>query len=115
MKIPSRLIPLVEDGIIDEVIGQVKSGKEADVFTVRVGEEIRCAKVYKEANNRSFRQAVQYQEGRKAQSSRDARAMAKRTHHGKKEAEASWMNAEVKALNVLSAAGLRVPEPFGLF
>jgi len=115
MKIPPRLIPLVEDGIIDEVVGQVKSGKEADVFIVRVGEEIRCAKVYKEANNRSFRQAVQYQEGRKAQGSRNARAMAKRTQYGKKEAEASWMNAEVKALNTLSAAGLRVPEPFGLF
>jgi len=115
MKIPSRLLPLVDDGIIDEVLGQVKSGKEADVFTVRIGEDIRCAKVYKEANNRSFRQAVQYQEGRKAQSSRDARAMAKRSQYGKKEAESSWMNAEVKALNVLSAAGLRVPQPFGLF
>ncbi|MDB5106170.1 MAG: family serine kinase [Fibrobacteres bacterium] len=115
MKIPSRLIPLVEDGIIDEVLGQVRSGKEADVFIVRVGEEIRCAKVYKEANNRSFRQAVQYQEGRKVQNSRSARAMSKRTNYGQKEAETSWINAEVEALNKLSAAGIRVPMPFGFF
>ncbi len=115
MKIPSRLIPLVEDGIIDEVIGQVKSGKEADVFIVRVGEEIRCAKVYKEANNRSFRQAVQYQEGRTVQNSRSARAMSKRTRYGQKEAENSWITAEVEALHKLSAAGIRVPRPFGFF
>lgn len=115
MKIPPRLIPLVEDGIIDEVIGQVRSGKEADVFIVRVGEEIRCAKVYKEAKNRSFRQAVQYQEGRTVQNSRSARAMSKRTRYGQKEAESSWINAEVEALNKLAAAGLRVPKPFGFF
>ena len=115
MKIPSRLIPLVEDGIIDEVLGQVKSGKEADVFIVRIGDEVRCAKVYKEANNRSFRQAVQYQEGRTVRNSRSARAMSKRTNYGQKEAEASWINAEVEALNVLSAAGIRVPKPFGFF
>lgn len=115
MKIPAKLIPLVEDGVLDEVLGQVKSGKEADVFIVRVGEEIRCAKVYKEANNRSFRQAVQYQEGRQVKGSRDARAMAKRTGYGQKQAETSWMTAEVAALNTLSAAGLRVPQPFGLY
>jgi RIO kinase 1 len=115
MKIPEKLIPLVEDGVLDEVLGQIKSGKEADVFVVRVGEQIRCAKVYKDANNRSFRQAAQYQEGRQVKGSRTARAMAKRTGYGQKQAESSWMNAEVAALNVLSAAGLRVPEPFGLF
>jgi RIO kinase 1 len=115
MKIPARLIPLVEDGIIDEVLAQVKSGKEADVFVVRVGEAVRCAKVYKEANNRSFRQAVQYQEGRKVQNSRSSRAMSKRTKYGQKEAEASWINAEVEALNKLSAVGIRVPTPFGFF
>lgn len=115
MKIPSRLIPLVEDGIIEEVVAQVKSGKEADVFVVRIGDELRCAKVYKEANNRSFRQAVQYQEGRKVQNSRSARAMSKRTNYGQKEAENSWITAEVEALNKLAAAGLRVPKPFGFF
>ncbi len=115
MKIPPRLIPLIEDGIIDEVIGQVKSGKEADVFVVRTGEEVRCAKVYKEANNRSFRQSVQYQEGRKVQNSRSARAMGKRTNYGQKEAETSWISTEVAVLNTLSHAGLRVPQPFGFF
>lgn len=115
MKIPAKLSPLIEDGVIDEVLGQVKSGKEADVFIVRVGEEVRCAKVYKEANNRSFRQATQYQEGRQVKGSRDARAMAKRTGYGQKQAETSWMTAEVAALNTLSAAGLRVPRPFGLY
>jgi RIO kinase 1 len=115
MKIPARLIPLVEDGIIDEVLGQVKSGKEADVFVVRVGEETRCAKVYKEAIHRSFRQAAQYQEGRTVQNSRSARAMSRRSRYGQKEAENSWITAEVNALNTLSAAGLRVPRPFGFF
>ncbi|MBW8888453.1 MAG: serine protein kinase RIO [Fibrobacteres bacterium] len=115
MKIPSRLIPLVEDGIIDDVLGQVKSGKEADVFIVQVGDEVRCAKVYKEANQRSFRQAAVYQEGRKVQNSRSARAIAKSTRFGKKEAENSWISAEVAALNTLSAAGIRVPTPYGFF
>jgi RIO kinase 1 len=115
MKIPSKLLPLVEDGVIDEVLGQVKSGKEADVFLVRVGDSVRCAKVYKEANNRSFRQAVQYQEGRKVQNSRSARAMSKRTNYGQKEAEVSWITTEVAALNTLNAAGIRVPRPFGFF
>ena len=115
MKIPPRLLPLVDDGIIDEVIGQVRSGKEADVFIVRVGEEIRCAKVYKDANHRSFRQSVNYQEGRNVLNSRTARAMSKRSRYGQKQAEASWITAEVDALNKLSAAGLRVPKPFGFF
>ncbi|HLP42656.1 MAG TPA: PA4780 family RIO1-like protein kinase, partial [Fibrobacteria bacterium] len=115
MRIPPRLLPLVEDGIIDDVLAQVRSGKEAEVFVVRVGDDIRCAKVYKEAENRSFRQAAQYQEGRKARNSRTARAMGKRTRYGQKQAEASWIHAEVDALNTLSAAGIRVPRPFGFF
>jgi RIO kinase 1 len=115
MKIPPRLLPLVEDGIIDEVIGQVRSGKEADVFTVRVGSEIRCAKVYKEAIHRSFRQSVNYQEGRAVKNSRTARAQSRGSRFGQKEAETSWITAEVNALNALSAAGLRVPKPFGFF
>jgi|GEM_PF-267643 len=115
MKIPPRLLPLVEDGIVDEVLGQVKSGKEAEVFLVRIGEDIRCAKVYKDANVRSFRQAVQYQEGRKTQNSRSARAMSKRTNYGQKQAEKSWITAEVDALNLLSSKGIRVPKPFGFY
>ncbi len=115
MKIPARLLPLIEEGIIDEVVGQLKSGKEADVFIVRVGDDTRCAKVYKEANQRSFRQAAKYQEGRRVQNSRSGRAISKRTQYGQKASEASWLNAEVAALKVLSAAGLRVPTPFGLF
>jgi len=115
MKIPSRLLPLVEDGIIDEVLGQVRSGKEADVFMVRAGNEVRCAKVYKEAIHRSFRQSVNYQEGRRVQNSRSARAMSKRSAYGQKEAENSWITAEVEALITLSEAGIRVPKPFGFF
>ncbi len=115
MKVPARLLPLIEDGIIDEVIGEVKSGKEAQVYLVRCGEDIRCAKVYKDAINRSFKQAVQYQEGRKNQNSRTTRAMNKRSRFGQKEAEASWISAEVDALFKLTAAGVRVPKPFGFF
>ncbi|MEO7776608.1 MAG: PA4780 family RIO1-like protein kinase [Fibrobacteria bacterium] len=115
MKIPKRLAPLIEDGIIDAVVSEVKSGKEAQVYVVLCGEELRCAKVYKDANNRSFKQAVQYQEGRSVKNSRTARAIGKRSRFGQKEAEASWISAEVDALYKLTAAGVRVPKPFGFF
>ncbi len=112
MKVPKRLQPLLDDGFIDEVICQLMSGKEAQIFIVRCGDEIRCAKVFKEANQRSFKQAVQYQEGRSARNSRKNRAMSKKTKYGQKEQEAAWLNAEIDALRRLAAAGVRVPEPF---
>ncbi|MGV3628928.1 MAG: PA4780 family RIO1-like protein kinase [Betaproteobacteria bacterium] len=112
MKIPARLQPLVEDGLIDDVIRQLMSGKEATVFIVRCGAEIRCAKVYKEANKRSFRQAVDYTENRKTKNSRRARAMEKRTRYGRKAQEEAWQSAEVDALYRLAAAGVRVPVPY---
>lgn len=112
MKVPQRLQPLVDDGFIDEVICQLMSGKEAQIFVVRCGDETRCAKVFKEATQRSFKQAVQYQEGRAARNSRKNRAMSKKTKYGQKEQEAAWLNAEIEALQRLAAAGVRVPEPF---
>lgn len=112
MKIPARLASLVNDGLIDEVYYALMSGKEAQVFVVRANDEIRCAKVYKEANKRSFKQAVQYQEGRTVRNSRRARAMAKGTRYGQKEAEEAWLNAEVEALYRLADAGVRVPTPY---
>jgi RIO kinase 1 len=112
MKIPARLQPLVEDGLIDSVVRQLMSGKEAMVFVVRCGDEIRCAKVYKEANKRSFRQAVDYTENRKTKNSRRARAIEKRTRYGRKAQEEAWQSAEVDALYRLSAAGVRVPTPY---
>ena len=98
MKIPKRLQPLIEDGLIDGVVRQLMSGKEAMVFVVRCGDEMRCAKVYKEANKRSFRQAVDYTESRKTKNSRQARAMAKGTRYGRKAQEEAWQSAEVDAL-----------------
>jgi RIO kinase 1 len=115
MKTPKRLEPLVEDGLVDEVIRQLMSGKEAMVFVVRCGEEIRCAKVYKEANKRSFRQSVDYTEGRKVKNSRQARAMAKGSSYGRKAQEEAWQNAEVDALFRLAAANVRVPKPFNFY
>jgi RIO kinase 1 len=115
MKIPKRLIPLYEDGIIDEVISQLMSGKEATVFVVASGDEILCAKVYKEANKRSFKQAVTYVEGRKSKNSRRERAMEKGSKFGKKQQEEAWHNAEVDALYKLDEAGVRVPKPYGCF
>jgi len=112
MKIPKRLEPLVEDGLIDAVIRQLMSGKEAMIFVVRCGGAIRCAKVYKEANKRSFRQAVDYTEGRKTKNSRRARAMEKGTRYGRKVQEEAWQSAEVDALYRLAAAGVRVPAPY---
>lgn len=111
MKTPSRLRPLADDGLIDEVLAELKSGKEADVFVVRCGGERCCAKVFKEANKRSFKQAVMYQEGRKVRNTRRARAMSRKTSYGQKEQEKIWVNAEVDALYTLSAAGVRVPRP----
>ncbi len=113
MKVPARLKPLVNDGLVDEIISQLMSGKEAQVYVVRCGAALRCAKVYKEANQRSFKQAVQYQEGRKVKNSRQARAMGKRTRYGQKESEEAWLNAEVDALYRLAAVGVRVPKPYG--
>jgi RIO kinase 1 len=112
MKIPKRLQPLLEDGLIDGVVRQLMSGKEAMVFVVRCGEETRCAKVYKEADKRSFRQAVDYTENRKTKNSRQARAMAKGTRFGRQSQERAWQSAEVDALYRLAAAGVRVPKPF---
>ena len=112
MKIPDRLASLVNDGLIDEVYYPLMSGKEAQVFVVRANNEVRCAKVYKEAKKRSFKQAVQYQEGRTVRNSRRARAMAKGTRYGQKEAEEAWLNAEVEALYRLADAGVRVPQPY---
>lgn len=112
MKIPDRLASLVNDGLIDEVYYPLMSGKEAQVFVVRANNEVRCAKVYKEAKKRSFKQAVQYQEGRTVRNSRRARAMAKGTRYGQKEAEEAWLNAEVEALYRLADAGVRVPKPY---
>lgn len=113
MKTPKRLIPLLEDGLIDAVEAQLMSGKEAQVYVVRCGEHLRCAKIYKEASQRSFKQAVQYQEGRRQRSSRRERAMAKKTRYGQKEQEQAWLTAEVDALYRLAAAGVRVPQPHG--
>ena len=87
MKVPKRIQPLIEDGIVDEVIRPLMSGKEAAVFVVRCGSEIRCAKVYKEASKRSFKQAVTYQEGRKVRNSRRQRAMEKGSRFGRKQQE----------------------------
>ena len=112
MKIPKRLEPLLEDGLIDGVVRQLMSGKEAMVFVVRCGDDIRCAKVYKEANKRSFRQAVDYTENRKTKNSRQARAMAKGSKYGREMQEAAWQSAEVDALYRLAHAGVRVPTPY---
>ena len=115
MKIPKKILPLIEDGIVDEVIRQLMSGKEASVYVVRCGKEIRCAKVYKDAAKRSFKKAVQYQEGRKVRNSRRARAMEKGSRFGRAEQEEIWQNAEVDALYRLAEAGVRVPKPYGCF
>jgi RIO kinase 1 len=112
MKAPPRLQSLVDEGLIDTVVRQLMSGKEAMVYVVRCGEETRCAKVYKEADKRSFRQAVDYTENRRVRNSRETRAMAKGTRFGRQVTEAIWQSAEVDALYRLAAAGVRVPVPY---
>src|ERR1700756_5204663 len=115
MKTPAALQPLMDDGVIDEVIRSLKSGKEATVYLVRTGTQTRCAKVYRDMRQRSFQRRAQYQEGRKVRGSRQARAMNKSTRFGRTEQEAAWKNAEVDALYRLQAAGVRVPKPVRLF
>ncbi len=115
MRTPAGLQPLIDDGVIDEVIRPLKSGKEASVYVVRCGDEVRCAKVYKDMAQRSFQARVQYQEGRKVRGSRQARAIGKATKFGRKEQETAWKNTEVDALYRLAAADVRVPRPFGFF
>ncbi len=115
MKVPKQLKDLIADGLVDEVLRQLMSGKEATIFIVRCGAEIRCAKVYKDASKRSFKKAVQYREGRHVRNSRRGRAMAKGSKFGKKEQEEIWQNAEADALHLLAHAGVRVPKPYGCF
>jgi RIO kinase 1 len=115
MKTPNGLQPLIDEGIIDAVVRPLKSGKEAAVYMVRCGEEIRCAKVYKDMAQRSFQARVVYQEGRKTRGGRQARAIGKASKFGKRELEEAWKNAEVDALYQFSAAGVRVPKPFGYY
>lgn len=112
MKTPPRLQSLITEGLIDEVIRQLMSGKEATVYMVRCGEEIRCAKVYKDIKQRSFRKNASYQEGRKTKNSRQARAMEKGSRYGRQMQEEAWQSAEVDALYRLAAAGVRVPQPY---
>ena len=111
MKTPPRLQNLLAEGLIDSVVRQLKSGKEADVYVVRHGDETYAAKIYKEANKRSFRQAVDYTENRKVRNSRQARAMSNRSTYGRQQQEAAWQSAEVDALYRLAAAGVRAPRP----
>ncbi len=115
MKTPTGLQPLIDDGVIDAVLRPLKSGKEAAVYVVRTGDQIRCAKVYKDMAQRSFQQRVQYQEGRKVRGSRAARAIGKASKYGRKQQETAWKNTEVDALYQLRDAGVRVPEPYGYF
>jgi RIO kinase 1 len=112
MKIPKGLQPLIDDGMVDSVVRKLKSGKEASVYIVTCGGEVRCAKVYKEAEQRGFHKLAQYQEGRKTRNSRDARAMGRRGRHGRRVQEEEWKNAEVDALYTLANAGVRVPTPY---
>ena len=115
MKTPAALQPLIDDGVIDEVVRSLKSGKEATVYLVRSGTHTRCAKVYRDMRQRSFQKRARYQEGRKVRGSRQARAIGKSTRFGRREQEAQWKNAEVDALYKLVAAGVRVPKPYGYF
>lgn len=115
MKTPPGLQALIDDGVIDEVMRPLKSGKEAAVYVVRAGDDVRCAKVYKDMAQRSFQQRVQYQEGRKVRGSREARAIGKASKYGRKQQETAWKNTEVDALYQLRDAGVRVPEPYGYY
>jgi RIO kinase 1 len=115
MKVPRPLQPLVDDGIVDAVVRRLRSGKEASVFIVECRGQLRCAKVYKDAEHRGFHRLAEYQEGRKVRGSRDARALGNSGRHGRELQEAGWKSTEVNALYALERAGVRVPKPYGVF
>ena len=111
MRMPDSLAALVDYGIIQEVIRPLMSGKEAQVYLVISEGEVRVAKVYKEAQARTFKHRAVYTEGRKTRNTRDQRAIAKRTRHGRAQDEAAWRSTEVDMIHRLSDAGVRVPKP----
>jgi len=111
MRIPDSLVSLADQGILQEVVRPLMSGKEAEVFLVVSGGELRVAKVYKEAQNRSFKNRAEYTEGRKVRNSRDQRAIEKRSRHGRAKDEAAWRSTEVDMIYRLREAGVRVPTP----
>jgi len=115
MKIPKRIEPLVDEGLVDEVFCQLMSGKEAMVYVVRCGKDIRCAKIYKEVNTRSFRKSVDYTEGRRVRNRRRARAMERGTRYGRKAQKEAWQSVEVDSLCRLANAGVRVPQSYNVF
>ncbi len=112
MRVPERLEPLLDFGVIEEVLRPLMSGKEAEVYLVRSEGEERVAKVYKNAQFRSFQHRVEYTEGRRVRSSREQRAMNKQSKHGRAKTEEAWQSAESDAIQMLKAAGVRVPTPY---
>ncbi len=115
MKIPKRIEPLVEEGLVDSVICQLMSGKEAMVYVVRCGSDIRCAKVYKETNKRNFRQSISYTEGRRVRSSRRARAMQRRSDFGRMAQKEAWQSTEVDTMSHLATVGVQTPKYYNFF
>ncbi len=102
---------LVSEGILDDVLGRLKSGKEAEVFRVLYRGEVIAAKVYKDRQQRSFQHNADYKEGRGVRNTRTARAMAKGSRFGRTQDEDAWKVAEARCLHRLHAAGVRVPTP----
>ena len=107
----SQLDLLLSEGIIDDVLGRLKSGKEAEVFRVVYRGQIVAAKVYKDRQQRSFQHNVAYKEGRKVRNSRTQRAIDKGSRFGRDEAEDAWKSSEATTLQLLHRQGVRVPTP----
>ena len=102
---------LLADGVIDEVLGRLKSGKEANISLVRRGDDVLAAKVYKDRSTRSFKNNADYKEGRKVRNSRTQRAIDGGGRFGRDAAEQAWKSAEADALYKLVGSGVRVPLP----
>jgi RIO kinase 1 len=112
MRVPDALQPLLDQGVIEEVVRPLMSGKEAAVYLVVSEGELCVAKLYKDADHRSFKHRAAYTEGRRVRNSRSRRAMAKRSKFGREQVEAAWRTAEVDMIHRLQSAGVRVPEPY---
>jgi RIO kinase 1 len=107
---------VTEQAAIDTELGVLKTGKEADVFLLeRAVPEGRgvlmAAKRYRSEEHRSFHRSTTYVEGRRTRNSRDTRALAKKTSHGRNIAAGQWAFAEWEALCRLWTAGVPVPYP----
>ncbi len=104
------------DGLINEILYTVKSGKEATVYCCQanpaLGVDLVAAKIYRSRNNRGFKNDAIYQEGRVITEGHVRRAVQNKSRFGREVQFSMWVNYEYEALQTLYKAGADIPKPF---